>query len=140
MCPTAKTIFPGMEQVLEACFKITGDNRAAQQLTNVMAAIIPMVREAIREELKSFKPLADEWYEPSEVSSMSGGRISAETVRNWFRWGQVDGESDGRQVRICKQSVVELQQNKWRPVRQPDPSKLPPSKRSKDFPSQSVAS
>ena len=90
--------------------------------------IVPIVREAIKEELKGFK-LTDEWYEPSEVSSMSGKKVSAETVRNWFRWGQVDGESDGRQIRIYKHSVEELRKNKWRPVRQPDPSKLPPSKR-----------
>lgn len=96
----------------------------------ILEAMIPMVREVIRQELKAIRPLEDDWYEPSEVAAMSCGKITAETVRCWFRWGQLDGESDGQQVRLYRSSVEELRRNKWRPVREPDQSKLPPSKKS----------
>jgi len=71
-------------------------------------ALIPMIREVIRQELKALKPLDEAWYEPSEVEAMSCGKLRAETVRNWFRWGMIDGESDGRQVRLYQSTVEEL--------------------------------
>jgi hypothetical protein len=98
------------------------------ELAVIVKAIIPTLREAVRVELKSLAPLDEAWYEPNEVAAMSCGRIKAETVRDWLRWGQIDGESDGRQIRIYQSTVVALRENKWHPLRQPDPSKLPPSK------------
>ena len=101
-------------------------------------AVIPMIREVIREELKALKPLDEVWYEPSEVAAMSCGKVTAYTLRNWLCWGQIDGETDSRQVRLYQSTVEELRKNKWRPVRQPDPPKLPPSKARKNLPSQSA--
>jgi len=60
-------------------------------------------------------------------------------AENWLRWGQIDGESDGQQVRLYQSTVEALRKNKWRPLREPDPSKMPPSKRPKNLPGQSVA-
>jgi hypothetical protein len=59
---------------------------------------------------------------------MSDGRVTAKTIRNWVAWGQIDGESNGHQVRVYKYSVEELRKNKWRAVREPDPTKAPPSR------------
>lgn len=121
-----------MKRLSAKYLDMTGnDHIGAEGLATIMEAVLPMVRQAVRDELNAARPLEDQWYEPSEVSAMSGGRVAAETVRNWFRWGQIDGESDGRQVRLFRSSVEELRQNKWHPVRQPDPAKLPPSKRQK---------
>lgn len=94
-------------------------------------ALIPMIREVIRQELKTLKPLDEAWYEPSEVEAMSCGKVRAETLRRWLRWGQIDGESDGRQIRLYQGTVEELRRNEWRPLRQPDPTKIPPSKNPK---------
>ena len=93
--------------------------------------LIPMIREVIRQELAAVKPLDEPWYEPAEVAAMSCGKISGVAVRNWVRWGQIDGESTGRRVRIYQSTIEELRKNKWRPLRNPDPSKLPPSKKPK---------
>jgi len=105
----------------------------------LVQALIPAIREAIRQEIQALKPLDEAWYEPSEVEAISCGKVQANTIRKWLRWGQIDGESDGQQVRIYQSTVEELRKNKWRPQRQPDPSKLPPSKRPRVSPSQSVA-
>jgi len=112
---------------------------ADAQMAVIMEAMIPTLREVVREELKAFRPLDEAWYEPSEVEAMSCGRVKADTLRKWLRFGQIDGESDGRQIRLYQSTVEELRKNKWRPLRQPDPSMLPASKRPKNLPSQSVA-
>jgi len=105
----------------------------------LIQALIPAIREAIRQEIQALKPLDEAWYEPAEVEAISCGRIGANTIRKWLRWGQIDGESNGCRVQIPQRVVEELRKNKWRPQRQPDPSKLPPSKRPRVSPSQSVA-
>jgi len=106
----------------------------------LVQALIPALREVIRQEISVLKPLDEAWYYPSEVEALSCGRVRADTLRKWLAWGQIDGESDGRQIRLYQRTVDELRRNKWRPTRQPDPSKLPPSQRPRYFPSQSVAS
>jgi lysyl-tRNA synthetase class I len=93
----------------------------------IVEALVPAIREVIRQELTALKPLDEYWYSPVEVAAMSCGRVRAETLRKWLRWGQIDGESDGEQVRIYQSAVEELRKNKWRPTREPDPDKLPPS-------------
>jgi hypothetical protein len=111
------------------------------ELAALVKALVPTLREVIREELKAIRPLDEPWYGPSEVAAMSCGRVSAETLRKWLRYGQIDGESNGKQVCIYKSTIDELRKNKWRPIRQPDPFKMSPSeKRSRCLPSQSVAS
>ncbi|MBN1909326.1 MAG: hypothetical protein JW818_06280 [Pirellulales bacterium] len=120
-----------MKRLSEKYLETTGtDHVGVEGVAVILEAMIPMVRDVVRSELKAIRPLEDDWYEPSEVAAMSCGKISAETVRTWFRWGQLDGESDGRQVRLYKSAVEELRRNKWRPVRPPDETKLPPSKKS----------
>jgi hypothetical protein len=89
--------------------------------------LTPVIQEILRGELRTLAPLDEEWYEPSEVEIMSGGRVRADTLRKWLRWGQIDGESDGRQIRLYKSTVEGLMRNKWRPSREPDVAKLPPS-------------
>lgn len=106
-------------------------------LVAIMEAIVPSLREAIRAEIRAIRPLDEAWYEPNEVAALSCGRITAQTVRAWLRWGQIDGESDGREIHIYQHTVEELRKNKWRPLRQPDPSKLPASKRPRGFSSES---
>ena len=54
---------------------------------DLLKALLPAIREAIRAELRMIGPLNQDWYEPAEIAEMSGNRVSAETVRNWFRWG-----------------------------------------------------
>jgi hypothetical protein len=110
------------------------------ELSALIEVLAPMFREIIRQELTALKPLDEVWYTPSEVEALSCGRVRADTLRKWFRWGQIDGESDGYQVHLYQRTVDELRKNKWRPIRQPDPSKLPPSQRPRCFPNQSVAS
>jgi hypothetical protein len=39
----------------------------------------PMIREALRAELKAIKPLDEAWYEPSEVEAMSCGKVRRDT-------------------------------------------------------------
>ncbi len=109
------------------------------ELDSLIKTLVPILRDVIREELKALKPLDEPWYEPAEVEVISCGKVRADTLRKWLRWGQIDGETDGREVRIYQSSVEELRKNKWRPTRQPDPSKIPASKRLKCLPSQSVA-
>ncbi len=98
----------------------------------IIEAIIPAIREVIRQEVKALRPLDEAWYSPSEIEALSCGRARARTIRNWLAWGQINGESDGRQVQIPQSVVEELRKNKWRPLRQPDISKLPPSLRPKN--------
>jgi hypothetical protein len=105
------------------------DRIGAEGLATIAEAIIPAIRQAIRAEWKALKPLDEAWYEPSELEAMSCGKVKANTIRKWLRWGQIDGESDGQQVRIYKSTVEDLRKNKWRPLRQADPSKVPASKR-----------
>ena len=112
---------------------------ADARLAAFAEAILPAIRKIIRQEVKAFKPLDEAWYEPSEVEAMSCGEVRADTLRKWLRWGQIDGESDGRQIRLYRSTVEELRKNKWRPLRQADPSKLPPSLRPRNLPNQSVA-
>jgi hypothetical protein len=105
--------------------EVRGNGRiVSEALATIVEAIIPTIREAVRAELKALKPLDEAWYEPSEVEAMSCGKVKANTVRRWLRFGQIDGESDGRQVQIPLSQVEELRKNKWRPLRGPDPSKL----------------
>ena len=109
------------------------NNRIGDEgLAAFVEALIPSIREAVREELKVLKPLDEAWYSPSEVEALSCGRVRADTVRKWLHWDQIDGESDGRQIRIFQRTVDELRKNKWRPLRGPDPAKLPPSCRKSD--------
>jgi len=112
----------------------------APEMDALLQAMIPAIREVIREEIRALRPLDEAWYYPSEVEALSCGKVRADTLRKWLRWGQIDGESDGRQVKLYQHTVEELRKNKWRPSRQPDPSKLPPSYKPKNLPSQSVAS
>jgi hypothetical protein len=42
-------------------------------------------------------------------------KVRADTLRKWLRWGMIDGDSDGRQVRLYQTTVEELRKNKWRP-------------------------
>ena len=112
------------------CLEMTENERiGAAGLTPLVEAMIPAIREVIRQEMKCLKPLDEPWYGPSEVEAISCGRVRAGTLRNWLRWGQIDGESDGNQVRLPQSTVDALRKNKWKPLRQPDPSKVPPSKR-----------
>jgi len=112
---------------------------ATDGIAAIVEAMIPAIRKIIREELNALKPLDEAWYYPSEVEAISCGKVTARTLRDWLRWGQIDGESDGNQVRIYLSTVEELRKNKWRPLREPDPCKLPPSKRPKCLLNQSVA-
>ena len=98
-------------------------------VTALVDALLPAVREAVREEIKALRPLDEAWYYPTEIEALSCGRVKADTVRKWLRWDQIDGESDGREVRIYQTQVEELRKNKWRPLREPNPAKLPPSYR-----------
>ncbi len=104
------------------------DPVVAEGLPAIMEAMVPSMREAIRAELKAVQPLDEEWYEPEEIAEMSEGRVTAETIRRWVRWNQIDGESNGRQVRVFKHTAEELRKSKWRPMRQPDPAKAPRSR------------
>ena len=114
------------------------DRISADEMAVIVGAIIPTLREVIRQEIKALGPLNEEWYEPREIAAMSCGRISARTLRDWLRFGQIDGESNGRQVRIYQKTVEALRKNKWRPLCPPDPSKMPPSKRPRSSPTSSV--
>ena len=114
-------------------------NSSPIDVSTLVQALIPALREVIRQEISVLKPLDEAWYSPTEVEALSCGKVCANTLRRWLRWGQIDGESDGNQVQIYQRTVNELRKNKWRPLRQPDPSKLPPSKRPKCLPNQSVA-
>ena len=105
---------------------------ADASLPTLIEAIIPTMREAIRQEIKAMRPLDEPWYDPTEIEVMSCGRVKADTIRRWLRWGQIDGESDGRQIRIYQNVVEELRKNKWRPLRGRDPSKLCPSQDAKN--------
>ena len=123
-----------LDQVLAAVSSQSPEENPANAPTDVEGlatvikdAVIPSIREAVREELKASRPLDEAWYDPSEVEAMSCGKVRADTVRKWLRWGMIDGESDGRQIRLYQNTVEELRKNKWRPLRPPDPAKLPPS-------------
>ncbi|MEN6365757.1 MAG: hypothetical protein ABFC88_02965 [Thermoguttaceae bacterium] len=105
---------------------------SVEGLSLIIEAIIPAIREVIRQELKALRPLDEAWYGPVEIEALSCGRVRAKTIRHWLAWGQIDGESDGRQVQIPQSVVEELRKNKWRPLRQPDISKLPQSRRPKN--------
>ena len=127
-----------LDQVLAAVSSQSPEETPANAPTDVEGlatvikdAVIPSIREAVREELKASRPLDEAWYDPSEVEAMSCGKVRADTVRKWLRWGMIDGESDGRQIRLYQNTVEELRKNKWRPLREPDISKLPPSMRPK---------
>lgn len=75
--------------------------------------------------------LDEDWYTPKEVAEMAG-LSTAETVRCWCRHGRLGPhsyESDGRTVRIYRQTVEKLRRNRWKPLYDADPSLLPPSKR-----------
>ena len=82
----------------------------AAELATIVEAIIPTIKDAIRTELQAIKPLDEAWYHPSEIEALSCGRVRAGTIRNWLSWGQIDGESDGREVRIYQSTVEELRQ------------------------------
>jgi len=103
--------------------------RQELKTTRPSESTIPSIREAIRQELKASGPLDEAWYEPAEVEALSCGKVRADTLRKWLRWGQIDGESDGRQIRLYQSTVEELRKNKWRPLREPDPARCPQSRR-----------
>ncbi|MCE5302783.1 MAG: hypothetical protein LLF97_06690 [Planctomycetaceae bacterium] len=114
---------------------VTGEivTLSPESIVLLVETLAPMIREALRAEIQAIRPLDEAWYEPAEVEAMSCGKVRARTLRDWLRWGQIDGESDGQQVRLYQSTVEELRKNKWRPLREPDPSKLPPSKRHTRF-------
>lgn len=84
-------------------------------------------------------------FSPREVAQLAtaeGFPKTAETVRTWCRLRQVDFEQlgDREPIKIYPETVERLRENLWRPLRKPDYSKLPLSRKARCSPSQSVAS
>jgi hypothetical protein len=117
MTPNAKVATQVTGQIVTLC---------PESIALLVETLTPMIREALRAEQKALKPLDEAWYEPTEVEAMSCGKVRAETLRKWLRWGKIDGESDGRQIRLYQSTIEELCKNKWRPLRPPDPVLVQP--------------
>lgn len=79
--------------------------------------------------------------EVAELATAEGFRKTDNTVREWCRFKQIDFEQLGEKepIKIYPETVEKLRANLWRPLRKPDYGKLPPSRKARCSPSQSVA-
>ena len=95
--------------------------------------LIEVLRELLLEQPCDVK----QEYSPKEVAKAVGRDVG--TVRDWCRMKRIDSRKAGRRVLIPHDEVERLKATHCE-LHPPDPSKVPPSLRSKYPQSQSVAS